>query len=199
VNQEAAMFRIASLMVLLFASTMLPGLAFGEPASSGLKRQLTITHATAAIVVPVEWGGIWTVEDSTYDCAGVLQSVETSSDTLCPGEQTIDPNQFPGQFDCTGSADATSLDVTCSGTSELFPDCSSTFTSTLRGTRTGENYFVVSTVQVTYSGTAEGCDLVPGFCMQVNSHATRTGPVPVEYCQTPVRPTTWGSLKLRYR
>ena len=193
------MFRKAFLLVALFASTMLPGIASGEPMNAGLKRHLATTRASATIVVPVEWGGIWSVTDSTYDCAGVLQSVESTSDTLCPGEQTVDPQQFPGTFDCTGSADATNIDVTCSGTSELFPDCSSTFSSSLRGTRTGENYFVVSTVEVTYSGTAEGCDLVPGYCLQVNSHATRTAPTPTEYCQTPVRPTTWGNLKVRYR
>ena len=193
------MFRKASLTVLLLALTLIPGIASGEPTTAGLKRHLASTRASATIVVPPEWGGIWAVEDSTYDCAGVLQSVETSADTLCPGEQTIDPQQFPGTFDCTGSADATSIDVTCSGTSELFPDCAATFTSALRGTRTGENYFVVSTVEITYSGTAEGCDLVPGYCLQVNSHATRTAPAPVAYCQTPARPTSWGTLKVRYR
>ena len=194
------MFRKAIPMVLLLAATMLPGAASAQSTSTGLKHQLVITRAGATIVVPPEWGGIWTVTDSIYDCAGVLQSVEASQDTLCPGEPAQqDPQQFPGTIDCTGSADATSIDVSCTGSSELFPDCMMNFTSNLRGTRTGETYFVVSTTELATSGTAEGCDLFPGFCTQINSHATRTAPAPVAYCQTPTRPTTWGNLKVRYR
>lgn len=193
------MFRNAMLTVLLLACTMVPATASGEPSSVGLKRLLGAARGGGAVVIPTEWGGIWAVVDSTYDCAGVLQSVESNADTLCPGQPAMDTQAFPGQVDCTGSADGTSINVTCTGTAELFPDCNQNFYSNLHGTRTGESYFVVSTTQITYTGTAAGCDLVPGFCSQVNSHATRTGPAPPEYCQTPARATTWGTLKVRYR
>lgn len=193
------MFRKTFPIAMLLAATMLPGAASAEPTTAGLKRQLVITRAAATIVVPAEWGGIWTVTDSTYDCSGVLQSVASSTDTLCPGEPAFDPQQSPVQIDCTGSADATTIDVICTGTSEVFPDCEASFTSSLQGTRSGETYFVVSTTRIEYSGTAPECDFLPDFCMQVNSHATRTAPAPVAYCQTPARPTSWGTLKVRYR
>jgi len=199
VSKEASMFRNASLVVLLFAFTMLPGIASGEPTSVGLKRMAAISRAADAIVVPVEWGGVWATEDSTYDCAGVLQSVTANVDTLCPGEPAYAPQQSPVAFDCTGTANATSVDVTCTGSSEFFPNCTATFTSTLRGTLTGDSYFLVSTTVLTFAGTAPECAFVPGYCTQVNSHGTRTGPAPIDYCQTAARPTTWGSLKLRYR
>lgn len=193
------MFRKTMPLVLLLSAVMFPAAASAQSTTTGLKHQLVITRAGVTIVVPPEWGGIWTVTDSTYDCEGALQNVEASEDTLCPGEPAFDPQQSPYPIDCTGSADATNIDVTCTGSAELFPDCQANFTSTLRGTRTGESYFVVSTTEITYSGSGTGCEFVPPFCMQINSHATRTGPAPVAYCQTPARPTSWGTLKVRYR
>jgi hypothetical protein len=67
------------------------------------------------------------------------------------------------------------------------------------GTRTADSYFVVTVIEVSYSGTAEGCDLIPPTCIQLNTHGTRVGPAPPSYCATPTQPTTWGRLKTLYR
>ena len=193
------MFRNAMLTVLLFASMTIPAIADAAPSKSGLGRAPGIAGGGGSIVIPVEWGGIWAVEDSSYDCNGLFDTVEAGSDTLCPGASVMDSGESPIQMNCTGSADATTVNVTCSGSMEIMPDCQMTITTTLHGTRTGETYFVVSTQEITYSGTAPECGLVQGSCTQTNSHGTRTEPTPTQYCQTPAIPTTWGKLKVRYR
>lgn len=147
------------------------------------------------ITVPPEWAGVWMTTDSIYSCAGVLQSTSTDLDTLCAG-QTY---QEDPTFECTGSATATSYQMSCTGREELFPGCDQVFAVEAHGTRTGDSFFSVSTVTISTSGTAEGCDLFPGSCTQVNTHGTRIGPPPEPHCSTPARSATWGEVKALYR
>jgi hypothetical protein len=149
--------------------------------------------------VPPEWAGVWTIVDSVYDCTGAFQSTSTSTDTLCAG-QTFDPDtgaECP--FECTGTANSTSVNMHCTGTCEIFTDCNATFETDFVGTRTADTYSSVVTMTVSFSGTGTGCDLLPGNCTQINSHGTRTGPAPEKYCATPVESATWGRVKSRYR
>jgi len=185
--------------VLLFVLTLLPGSATAGRPAAGIRQLFGIAAGTGAIIVPQEWGGIWTSVDSTYDCTGGFQFVDGSADTLCPGAVIVDPVVFPISYTCTGSADATTVTVNCSGSTEIAPDCMATYTLTLQGTRTGDTSFMVSTMSTTYSGTGEFCDFIPDECVQTNSHGTRTGPAPSEYCQTPALPKSWGEVKVRYR
>ncbi len=193
------MHKVTIPMLAFCALTLLTGNASAAKPASGIKQLFGIAGASATIVIPQEWGGIWTSVDSTYDCGGPLQFVDGSVDTLCAGAVIVDPVTFPISYTCTGSADATTVDVTCSGATEIIPDCMATYTLTLHGTRSGDSYFMVSTMSTSYSGSAEGCDLIPDDCVQTNSHGTRTGPAPIEYCQTPALPSSWGELKVRYR
>ena len=149
--------------------------------------------------VPPEWAGVWTTVDSVYDCNGVFQSTSTNTDTLCAG-QTFDPDtgsECP--FECTGTATPTSVNMHCTGTCEVFTDCNATFDTDFVGTRTGDTFSSVVTMNITFAGTGEGCDLIPDNCTQINSHGTRTGPAPEDYCATPAEDTTWGQVKSRYR
>lgn len=193
------MNRTATLVVLVCASVLLPAAARAESPTGGLKHLLGVARVADTIVIPQEWGGIWASDDSTYDCLGALESVSASTDTLCPGEPVGNTGQVDLTWSCTGTVDANSVNVTCTGSIELVPNCLAIYTYSLAGTRSGDTYFVAGTTSVTYSGSATGCDLIPPSCTQVNSHGTRTGPAPVEYCQTPALPTTWGRLKVRYR
>ncbi|MCC6350038.1 MAG: hypothetical protein IT347_10670 [Candidatus Eisenbacteria bacterium] len=193
------MKQIATLFLVLCASALLPAMASAGQKNIGLTRIFGTAHVAASITIPPEWGGIWDVTDSTYDCLGNFQSVDTEPDTLCPGTQVIGDDENPVVWDCSGTADANSVNVTCTGSSELMPDCVANYTYTISGTRSSDSYFVVTTISITYSGTAKGCDMIPPYCSQNNSHGIRTAPTPVSYCQTPVRPGTWGELKVRYR
>lgn len=147
--------------------------------------------------VPQEWDGVWTSEDSIYICDGPLQLAIAQGDTICGGT-VYDPGSAT-PLDCTGTATATTIDMTCTGTSELFPDCQSTFTIHTVMTRTDDTYHSVTTISTSYSGTGEGCDLIPPSCQRIVSNGTRTGPAPADYCVTPVRRTNWGRLKSIYR
>jgi hypothetical protein len=147
------------------------------------------------IVVPPEWAGIWQSTDSTYDCNGVLQSVSSGLDTLCAGTRFEQDTTFT----CTGSTSSTTYQQHCTGSEPLFPDCQFNFDLEVHGTRSGDSFFSVAVFQSSTSGTAEGCNLFPPSCNQVNTHSTRIGPAPAEYCATPVRSSSWGQIKSRYR
>lgn len=156
--------------------------------------------ARAQVVVPLDWDGTWTTLDTTYTCAGAFQSTEAGVDTICGGKDYAPDSQGSGvQMNCTGSASATTFDQTCTATFPVFTDCDAHYVIEMHGTRTGDSYVMVTTTNVSYSGTGEGCSLLPPSCTQVNSWGTRTGPAPPLYCSTPARPTTWGRLKTIYR
>jgi hypothetical protein len=148
-----------------------------------------------SITVPPEWAGIWQSVDSTYDCNGAFQNTTTFTDTLCAGV-TFESDTT---FSCTGSADANSYTQHCTGSGEVFTDCTYTFDLTTHGTRSGDSFFSVSVFSTTYTGTGKGCDFFPDSCTQTNSHSTRLGPAPAAYCATPVESTSWGRVKSLYR
>ena len=150
-----------------------------------------------SITIPPEWAGTWSSTDSVYDCNGVLQSVSTSLDTLCAGVRF--DFQSDSTISCSGSATATTFEEHCTGTGDAGPDCQYTLTLDAHGTRNGDSFFSVNVFQFQFSGTGPGCDQIPDQCTQTNSHSTRTGPAPAEYCATPVRSTTWGKVKSQYR
>ena len=188
--------------VLLVASAVLVLLA--DAAAARIPRspfQLMQIARTAAdpFKVPPEWDGIWTSTDSTYDCNGFFQQVETSEDTLCSGAVFLDPADISGDVECTGSFTATTINLTCTAVDTLFEDCYGTFTYNIHGTRSGNTAFLVLTFSTTFDGTGEGCDFLPDDCTQTNTHATRSGPAPPVYCATPTAPSTWGGVKIRYR
>lgn len=191
------MRRLATTLVML-ASLFTIGSARAStevPSADQMKRMVKAT-----VVVPVEWDGIYTTVDTTYDCNGVFQSTVTTTDgdTICGGKD-YSPNSggSPIVFDCTGTADASSFSMTCTGSGEIFTGCTADFTIVIHGTLSGGTYFDVSTINVTYSGSS--CSGFPPTCNQFNSHGTRTGPAPTAYCATPTRRTTWGQVKMYYR
>jgi hypothetical protein len=149
--------------------------------------------------IPPEWDGIWVSTDSTYDCNGGFQQVDSSTDTLCAGAVFFDPNVITGEVECTGSFTATTLNITCTGVDTIITDCVGTFTYNIRGTRTGDDAFLVVTIETSFDGSAPECGFIPDDCSQLNSQAQRTGPAPAAYCATPSRPSTWGEVKIRYR
>ena len=151
--------------------------------------------ASGGFTVPVEWAGVWTFNDTTYKCPGILQGTSTGNDTLCTGE-VIDA--YPNGT-CTGTSDLNTIDETCTASGEIFTDCSYNISFHIHGTRSGDTFSSVTTINTTYTGTGAGCDLLPPSCQQVNSHATRIGPAPPEFCATPVQPSTWGKMKAAYR
>jgi hypothetical protein len=159
--------------------------------------------AGGAFQVPPEWDGVWASADSVFDCQNNLLDVETYLDTLCAGQVISfaedDPTGGLIDLTCTGGADATTVDIDCSGSTEFFPDCALTFAVQLSALRTGDSFVGTSVTSITFDGTGEGCDLLPDECTRVVTRANRIGPAPAAYCTTPTRASSWGDLKLRYR
>ena len=154
----------------------------------------------ATVVVPVEWDGTYDVLDTTYDCSGVFQTTSTDADTICGGKD-YSPSApgSPITFDCTGTTTATTFEMTCTGSYNPIADCIAHFDVASNGTISGGIYFIVSVVNVTYTGTDPLCTYLTPTCRQYNRHGTRTGPAPAAYCATPTRRTSWGQVKTFYR
>ena len=145
--------------------------------------------------VPPAWAGVWSHDDTTRTCGtqNVLRT-HIGNDTLCVG--TYDPDTSSIEFNCTGTITDTNVNTTCTG-SITFKGCTITFTLTVVGTRTGESAVMVETLNQSFNPPL--CALIPDSCEETTSHITRIGPVPPGACTTPALPTTWGSLKIRYR
>jgi hypothetical protein len=156
---------------------------------------------SSSVPVPPEWSGIWDVTDSTYDCSGVLTGTSSDPETLCTGQSVQPPSTgSPVTIDCTGTATATELHMVCTGSAAIMPDCQLDLVMHIDIVRTADTYFSILTMTTSYSGTAEGCDLLPGNCMQINSHGIRTGAAPADFCAgVPTRPASWGQVKAHYR
>ena len=181
-----------TLLVLVAASTLVTGLAGAAPNPQTISKV-----SRTAVVVPTEWDGYWTTVDSIYTCTGTLQTTGAGADTICGGK---DYGQTPPgstmDLVCTGTVDPTTIDVTCTGSGAIDVDCFADYTIVTHSTRTADTYFSVSTINITYSGA--GCPLPPQ-CIQVNTHGTRTGVAPPDFCATAVKKTTWGQIKALYR
>ncbi len=191
------MTRLTRLLVLSASILLIGSVPTGAAAAS--VRDI-LRSARAAVVVPQEWDGIWTTVDSVYTCAGAFQSTSAGADTICGGKDY--QTSAPGSgitFVCTGTATATTIDMTCTGSGAIFTDCNADYTIVINGTVSGNNFHIVDTINATYSGTGTGCNLLPPSCTQIDSWGTRTGPAPTAFCATPAIQSTWGAVKTHYR
>lgn len=133
---------------------------------------------------------------SVYQCDGAFITTGANTDTICGGSDFY-LVRGSNPLACTGSADATTLDETCTGSITDAAGCIVGETVAFHGARTDDSYFLVFTFNFTYSGAACG-GAVPQ-CIQVNRYGTRTGPAPADFCATPTKPSTWGRIKALYR
>jgi hypothetical protein len=183
------------LPLLLLSSVLTFGTAIAGPSSPTVARIAKL--AMAQTVIPQEWDGIWTTEDSLYLCDGTFQNSPASTpDTICGGQDY--QQSGPVTLTCSGTATATTIDQTCTGSGTFIPDCDANYTVVTHGTRSADSYFLVTTVSAEYVGA--GCAGIPPSCSQINIHGTRIGPAPAEFCATtPTKRRTWGEIKAIYR
>ncbi|MGH7724488.1 MAG: hypothetical protein ACREOU_03590 [Candidatus Eiseniibacteriota bacterium] len=163
----------------------------------------TIGQALRALgtpaTVPAAWSGIWSSNDSLFICVQATPLfVSSSLDTLCTGEEI---NQTDPEFtyDCSGTADDTNVNVTCTGTwvpDPKSPGCVANIEAVMVGTRTGDTSVIFVTANTVYAPPF--CAGLPDQCIQLKSVRTRTAPEPVD-CGTPALPTSWGKVKAGYR
>jgi hypothetical protein len=188
---------------ILVGVTIFVAASTAHAAPRALRFTDVLRASVATITIPPEWDGIWVSVDSVYDCTTGFENTEAFLDTLCSGAvfgyDGDDPTGGLITFTCDGTADATTAHVECSGSGEVFPDCTVTVLTTLDAIRTGDSYVAVAVSTITYSGTGFGCDFLTDTCKRVVTRANRSGPAPPAYCATPARPSTWGRVKVRYR
>src|SRR6185503_12719078 len=140
------MKRVAALLLLLTAMFLLPSPAAAARGPKTMMEMIRLVRGSGAVTIPPEWDGLYDTQDSTYDCLGNLTGTDSSIDTLCGGQVVLGD----GNLDCTGSANATSVNVTCTAT-DFFDPCQITTTSNLRATRTGNTFFAVFTLTTEFS------------------------------------------------
>lgn len=164
-----------------------------------LAGQLILTGPAIAqeITIPEAWAGVWENTTTEMDCETMeIVSVTTSIDTFCAGD-ILNPDDPDGgllEFDCEGSADDTTYHLECTGTGEIFPGCSVTFSYVTDGTRSGNTSEGVSVQTTTYEGTC----FVEDTCTRYETTSVRLEEDPD--CElTPVLSASWGSLKSNYR
>lgn len=191
---EVAMRRVILLSVLPVA--LVVGTAAAGPAPH--KVHDIIRMATSFAVVPREWEGVWTVVDSDYSCEGALDRTGTDSPTVCAGtEFTV--TSPTATYTCSGTWDATTLDMFCTGTGQPSSTCAATDTIWVKATLTGDTFLEVVTDHFAISGPE--CGIPETDCYLIRVHGTRTGPVPAGVCNptTPTKRSTWGEIKVLYR
>jgi len=191
--------KVRALCFAILISLAIP-FAIAAPADAGPRAPGLRGALNTDIVVPAEWSGVWSYVDSTYDCLGVPQGVDSGLDTLCTGQGTSQPDGSTFQLVCTGSITATTFDTHCTGSGPIEgTECTLSLTLDSNGTRTSDSYVITSTIASEVTGIAPECSFFPGSCMRIVSRATRIAAEPTAYCATPVAPTTWGRVKSQYR
>jgi hypothetical protein len=152
-------------------------------------------HQLGDVTVPAAWAGIWTVSDTMKLCGvpGPIIPVQTHSDTMCAGDVITGDETVT--YTCSGTATATTVDMTCTGSSDDGNGCVGDYTETLHGTRNGDDALLTYTINVVY--TPSGCQ--DDGCIELVIAMHRTAGPPAECSITPTLKTTWGKLKKRYR
>ncbi len=143
------------------------------------------------IVVPQAWQGVWQTTRRTVDCATLaVLATQTYADTICAGEVYEVTPDTP----CTGTITDDALNITCTFSEEVFPDCMVTYTQTFTGSRSGDTY---TGTNVTIWDYSAGCPLADS-CQRYEWEAVRLAEDPG--CRpTPVGQASWSAVKQAYR
>lgn len=152
--------------------------------------------AAAQVEIPAEWEGIWETQIDLYDCdTNFLLFSTTATDTICEGDVLEQPEGEDSALDCTGSADANSYTLNCTGTEEVAPGCTATYTYVATGTRSGDSYTAEATMDITFSGDCG----IPDSCQRTEITGTRISSDPGPCEQTPVESWSWNTVRSLYR
>lgn len=143
--------------------------------------------------IPAAWAGVWAGTSIDYDCAtNAVVGGDSDPDTLCTGDD-VSPGDFGFAFNCSGTIDDNSANVTCTADSSI-SICSLHFEFTLVATRSGDSFTATTTISQDFNPDFCGTD----SCVRTETTATRIAPEPAE-CATPVDVISWGEIKSRYR
>jgi len=189
--------RTSRTVTLLLAATTIAAATAQAAPDGTIGARIALSRLVPDIIIPTEWGGIWDVTSTTYDCeTNAVIGTDAYADTLCAG--TVFDFDDPGfEITCTGTADGNTITSHCTGSLELGEACTMNFDLQSTTTRTGDTYESVSTINTTYDGAE--CGFLPDSCNRVETTGTRIAPEPVPCANTPVETVNWGTVKSLYR
>ena len=157
-----------------------------------------LVHSPAhagSVPVPPEYIGIWDYTTVVRDCdTQQILFQGAQRDTVCAGD-TFDPSFGQFELECTGTINATTIDVECTGQFVVDPKCVANLHYVIDGTRNGDSWITTSTIETDYVGA--GCP-IGDSCTVTTSTGTRVDPNPNCEAQ-PVEPGTWGQIKHSYQ
>jgi hypothetical protein len=192
--------RALAFLVRVSAILLSPAGADAKPYSTKLR--LSSATGFPQVIVPAEWSGVWTLQDSTFDCLGMKTDAITENDTLCTGQNIYEvPEDLEGlglDINCTVDVTPTTLEISCTATGTVGPDCLLTYTYEGSAVRTGDTYRATTHLSITVDGVDPACSFFPDQCIDGRTSAVRIAPQPTAYCATPAVQTTWGQVKSRY-
>lgn len=150
------------------------------------------------LVIPEAWAGIWQTNYTVYDCdSGFELFSDAQLDTFCTGTPFVDNGDDEIDFTCSGTVDATSVDIECSGSTSGGPDCAVELVWTMVGTRDGDS--MTSTTTVTMTQVGSGCVGPAVFCTRMEMTGTRIDAEPEECGLAPTDVLSWSTIKGLYR
>ncbi len=193
------MTRLPAILMVISTGLLVSGVAVESGTAGTVTRGVALT-AAGDLVVPSEWAGVWDTRSTSTICGGSQIGSSVDTDTLCAGA----PIGLPGddgsgiELLCTGTVDATTIDIICTESSEVFPDCQQTVTIEYDVTRIGDQSTSVVVITTTHTGTGAGCSDIPDSCIRIDGTGTRVGPAPGSCTQTPVTSASWGVIKTLY-
>jgi hypothetical protein len=187
---------LTTVTVLLVAAGGVVGTAQAEPGRVPDLR-IGLNSMPRDVITPVEWAGIWEIEDEAYVCEPrELLNAEAYTDTICAGT-SIEFGDPEFEITCEGSADGNTVTVICNGEFEVMEDCMMEFTTEFTATRDGDTFESVQVISMTTVGA--GCLFPIDDCTRIETVATRVAPAPDPCEQTPVESVDWGTVKSLYR
>ena len=192
------MTRLIAILMVISTGLLVSGAAVDSGMAGTVTRGIALSAADD-FTVPPEWAGIWDNSSTSSFCGGGQISSSTGLDTLCAGAPLPIPggDQSPVPLNCTGTVNATTVDVTCTGSSVVSPDCQLTVTIEYDVTRNNDESTSTVVMTMTYDGA--GCvDVPPSTCIQTDGTGTRVAAAPGNCTQSPVTSASWGVIKTLY-
>ena len=139
---------------------------------------------------PSSWEGIWNMTTTLKDCdTGTVLNTSTAPDTICAGQSF-----GSSEFVCNGTITDTSIDVTCTAISEVYPGCTVSITMVSTGTRSGNTFQGTTRLTSDYSPECG----IPDTCMLQEISGTFVSPYQGECTNVAIADGSWGAMKARF-
>jgi hypothetical protein len=179
-----------ALTLLLPASMLLIGSAEARSVPETIAKL-----AKASVTAPPEWTASGRLSTRSIPARACSRARASARTPFVVGRIRRGPPGTGIELHCTGNADATTIDVTCTGSGPAFAGCVMPSTRQIHGTRSDDTYFNVTTINITSwgQGALGATAMYPDqFPWHPRSQAHRTS-------RNAHEEVSWGEIKVLYR